>query len=222
MKIVTAYDLGAETARKHIAQTKTAFELGTGSVLFKSAAPEPPTPPRTVPREDVTYDDDTTIPGFRIRRTTGTTDPAEINAHRARLGAQLDADEKRMRADPLQEFLLRSRQSYNSPVGAYPARQPTAPPPPAPSPQPVEGLTYDDDTTIPGFNIRRTTTQAAPKLPVPPAPKLPEPPAAHPQEQVTYDDNDTISGFKIKRTITRPVPKPVPPAAPPPTSSPAV
>lgn len=217
MKIVTAYDLGAETARKHIAQTKTAFELGTGSVLFKSAAPEPPTPPRTVPREDVTYDDDTTIPGFRIRRTTGTTDPAEINAHRARLGAQLDADEKRMRADPLQEFLLRSRQSYNSPVGAYPARQPTAPPPPAPSPQPVEGLTYDDDTTIPGFKIRRITTQAAPKLPV-----LPAPPAAHPQEQVTYDDNDTIPGFKIKRTITQPVPKPVPAAAPPPTSSPAV
>ena len=135
MKIVTAYDLGAETARKHIAQTKTAFELGTGSALFKSAAPEPPTPPQTVPRENVTY---------------------------------------------------------------------------------------DDDTTYPGYKIRRTTTQAAPKLPAPPAPKLPEPPAAHPQEQVTYDDNDTIPGYKIKRTITRPVPKPVPPAAPPSTSSPAV
>ena len=219
MKIVTAYDLGAETARKHIAQTKTAFELGTGSALFKSAAPEPPTPPQTVPRENVTYDDDTTYPGYKIKRTTGTTDPAEINAHRAKVQADR---EKAISNDPIEEFLSRSRQSYKSPVGAYPARQPKAPMPPAPSPQPVEGLTYDDDTTYPGYNIKRTTTQTAPKLPVSPAPKLPEPPAAHPQEQVTYDDNDTIPGFKIKRTITRPVPKPVPPAAPPSTSSPAV
>ena len=214
MKIVTAYDLGVAVARKHIAQTKMAFELGTGSALFKSAAPEPPMPPQTVPREEVTYDDDTTIPGFKIKRTTGTTNPAEINAHRAKVQADR---EKAISNDPIEEFLSRSRQSYNSPVGAYPARQPTAPPPPAPSPQPVEGLTYDDDTTIPGFKIRRITTQAAPKLPV-----LPAPPAAHPQEQVTYDDNDTIPGFKIKRTITQPVPKPVPAAAPPPTSSPAV
>ena len=57
MKIVTAYDLGVAVARKHIAQTKMAFELGTGSALFKSAAPEPPMPPQTVPREEVTYDD---------------------------------------------------------------------------------------------------------------------------------------------------------------------
>ena len=118
MKIITAYDLGAEIARRQVAVAKTAADLGAIAAVKQASpqpaippapqpqpppppAPQPPPPPapqpppqpklprakpaqpKPNPLMDVTYDDDDTIPGFRIRRTISTPPTPELRRHEA-------------------------------------------------------------------------------------------------------------------------------------------
>lgn len=109
MKIITAYDLGAEIARRQVASVKTASDLGAIAAVKQASPqpaipptpqPKPPTPPQPKPPVpgagappapqpkpnplmEVTHDDFDSIPGMHIRRTINTPATPANMAHEA-------------------------------------------------------------------------------------------------------------------------------------------
>lgn len=140
MKIITAYDLGAEIARRQVASVKTASDLGAIAAVKQASAgtppkpevPQPEMPPRPKPNQ---------TPQDR-RRDFGGFDPPQPKPP--------TPPQPRPPAPPQPR---------------PPAPEAGAPPAPQPKPGSLMDVTYDDFDSIPGMHIRRTTrTPATPEI----------------------------------------------------------
>ena len=140
MKIITAYALGAEIARRQVAVAKTAADLGAIAAVKQASAgtppkpevPQPEMPPRPKPNQ---------TPQDR-RRDFGGFDPPQPKP-----------------PTPPQP------KPPTPPQPRPPVPGAGAPPAPQPKPGSLMDVTHDDFDSIPGTHIRRTTnTPATPEI----------------------------------------------------------